>query len=317
MKRHIQQPGVRQWAGDDLVELQAEPMKAIDGFFAEYGPCIIQGCQVADNEDGTYDISSGLLALAGIDANGNDTFKVVPFSGIVSVPLPVYFTLAYSTVERSYLDGQVKPIAYNYRAELATVRPAGEYLELSEDCILRFVDVIQCDASHRFFTDTERQKLKGIDVGANKYVHPSTHPASMISEDSTHKFMTQTEKNTLSSLGTTYAKADMSNIATCRFSTGTISSYIKFSNGLLICWGWINSTGLTRTIYLPISFANDSYRVSLTSETPIAAVVVSSITVNNKSVSAFKVRGDFHNATTGASGYPSEPFDWIAIGQWK
>lgn len=120
-----------------------------------------------------------------------------------------------------------------------------------------------------------------------------------------------------SSLGTTYAKADMSNIATCRFSTGTISSYIKFSNGLLICWGWLNSTGLTRTVYLPISFANDSYRVSLTSETPIATVVVSSITVNNKSVSAFKVRGDFHNATTGASGYPSEPFDWIAIGQWK
>lgn len=109
----------------------------------------------------------------------------------------------------------------------------------------------------------------------------------------------------------------MSNITTYRFSTEATSSYIKFSNGLLICWGWINSTGATRTVYLPISFANDSYRVSLTSETPIAAVVVSSITVNNKSVSAFKVRGDFHNATTGASGYPSEAFDWIAIGKWK
>lgn len=28
MKRHIQQPGVRQWAGEDLIELQAEPLKA-------------------------------------------------------------------------------------------------------------------------------------------------------------------------------------------------------------------------------------------------------------------------------------------------
>ena len=257
MKRHIQQPGVRQWAGDDLIELQAEPMKAIDSFFAEYGPCIIQGCQVADNEDGTYDISSGLLALAGIDANGNDTFKVVPFSGIASVPLPVYFTLAYSTIERSYLDGQVKPIAYNYRAEMATVRPAGEYLELSEDCIPRFVDVIQCDASHRFFTDTERQKLKGIDVGANKYVHPSTHPASMISEDSTHKFMTQTEKNTLSSLGTIYAKADLSNAVTVNLGQ---NGYAKFNNGLLIQWGQrTGSSASAISIYLSTSFYDTNY----------------------------------------------------------
>lgn len=165
--------------------------------------------------------------------------------------------------------------------------------------------------NHDLRNDTRYQPLG--DYAAD--VH--THPATDITEDSTHKFMTQTEKNTLSSLGTTYAKADMSNIATYRFSTGATSSYIKFSNGLLICWGWINSTGLTRMVYLPISFANDSYRVSLTSETPVATVVVSSITVNNKSVSAFKVRGDFHNATTGASGYPSEAFDWIAIGKWK
>lgn len=30
------------------------------------------------------------------------------------------------------------------------------------------------DASHRFFTDTERTKLNGIAEGANKYVHPTT-----------------------------------------------------------------------------------------------------------------------------------------------
>ena len=316
MKRHIQQPGVRQWAGDDLVELQAEPMKAIDGFFAEYGPCIIQGCQVADNEDGTYDISSGLLALAGSDVNGNATFKVVPFSGIASVPLPVYFTLAYSTVERSYLDGQVKPIAYNYRAEVATVRPAGEYLELSEDCIPRFVDVIQCDASHRFFTDTERQKLKGIDVGANKYVHPSTHPASMISEDSTHKFMTQTEKNTLSSLGTDFAKSDFSNVITKNLS---LNGYYKLPDGLLIQWGISAVAGSSRTIYLNISFYDTNYSViTNVVKSQGATISVVSSSILSKTKTNFIINGTYQYEN-GDYGYlqSTENIYWFAIGRWK
>lgn len=315
MKRHIQQPGVRQWAGDDLVELQAEPMKAIDGFFAEYGPCIIQGCQVADNEDGTYDISSGLLALAGSDVNGNDTFKVVPFSGIASVPLPVYFTLAYSTVERSYLDGQVKPIAYNYRAEVATVRPAGEYLELSEDCIPRFVDVIQCDASHRFFTDTERQKLKGIDVGANKYVHPSTHPASMISEDSTHKFMTQTEKNTLSSIGTDFAKSDFSNVITKNLS---LNGYYKLPDGLLIQWGISAVAGSSRTIYLNISFYDTNYSViTNVVKSQGATISVVSSSILSKTKTNFIINGTYQYEN-GDYGYlqSTENIYWFAIGRW-
>lgn len=33
-------------------------------------------------------------------------------------------------------------------------------------------------------------KLAGIEDGANKYVHPSAHPASMITEDTTHRFLT-------------------------------------------------------------------------------------------------------------------------------
>ncbi len=313
MKRHIQQPGVRQWAGDDLVELQAEPMKAIDGFFAEYGPCIIQGCQVADNEDGTYDISSGLLALAGSDVNGNDTFKVVPFSGIASVPLPVYFTLAYSTVERSYLDGQVKPIAYNYRAEVATVRPAGEYLELSEDCIPRFVDVIQCDASHRFFTDTERQKLKGIDVGANKYVHPSTHPASMISEDSTHKFMTQTEKNTLSSLGTNAALKDFSNVTTKSLGQ---NGYYKFPDGLIIQWGYQGMSGSGNiTIYLPSAFYDTNYSIGTTFEVISSEPSLHVVMFYTRQRTYFSVRRRFGNS--GEEGDTGRGFTWIAIGRWK
>ena len=38
MKRHFQTVGVRNWAGDDLVELQSEPLAALDAFFSECGP---------------------------------------------------------------------------------------------------------------------------------------------------------------------------------------------------------------------------------------------------------------------------------------
>lgn len=180
MKRHTQQPGIRQWAGEDLLELQSEPLKALDGFFEEYGPCVIKGCHLTDNGDSTYNLSPGLVALAGTDAAGNATFKVVPFSGIDALPLPVYLTLTHSVVERPYINGQVKPIAYDYRAGVSAIRPdSGEYLELSVDSIPRFVDVIQ-NAEHRFFTDAEREKLKGIEKNANNYQHPAEHPASMV-----------------------------------------------------------------------------------------------------------------------------------------
>lgn len=180
MKRHTQQPGIRQWAGEDLLELQSEPLKALDGFFEEYGPCVIKGCHLTDNGDSTYNLSPGLVALAGTDAAGDATFKVVPFSGIDALPLPVYLTLTHSVVERPYINGQVKPIAYDYRAGVSAIRPdSGEYLELSADSIPRFVDVIQ-NAEHRFFTDAEREKLKGIEKNANNYQHPAEHPASMV-----------------------------------------------------------------------------------------------------------------------------------------
>lgn len=57
--------------------------------------------------------------------------------------------------------------------------------------------MISEDATHRFMTDTERNKLNGIAEGANNYTHPSTHSATMITEDATHRFMTDAERNKL------------------------------------------------------------------------------------------------------------------------
>ena len=193
MKEHVQKTGIRQWAGEDFIDLQSEPLKAIEGFYKEYGPCIIQGGHVTSNGNGTFSVSSGLAALSGKDVEGNDTFKVVAFAALEKTTLPVYLTLTCSIVERAYMDNKVKPIAYEYKAAVAAVKPEGvSYLELSEK-VLRFVDVMQ-DTAHRFMTDTERTKLNGIAAGANNYVHPTNHPASVITEDATHRFVTDTEK---------------------------------------------------------------------------------------------------------------------------
>lgn len=200
MKEHVQTTGIRQWAGEDFIELQAEPLKAIEGFLKEYGSCIVEGCKVTDKGDGSYNISSGMLALQGINAGNSSSFKIVPFSGIEGTVLPVYFTLAYSVVERPYMDGKVKPIAYDYRAAVSAVKPENiPYIELSKDNPLRFIDVIQ-DTTHRFMTDVERKKLNNIEEDANKYVHPANHPPTMITEDGMHRFMTDVERNKLSGI---------------------------------------------------------------------------------------------------------------------
>lgn len=41
---------------------------------------------------------------------------------------------------------------------------------------------------------TDKSKLDGIASGANAYVHPSKHPASIITEDATHRFLTDAER---------------------------------------------------------------------------------------------------------------------------
>lgn len=45
-------------------------------------------------------------------------------------------------------------------------------------------------------SSSDKSKLDGVAANANNYVHPSTHPASMITEDSTRRFVTDTEKAT-------------------------------------------------------------------------------------------------------------------------
>ncbi|WP_097026187.1 hypothetical protein [Clostridium peptidivorans] len=52
------------------------------------------------------------------------------------------------------------------------------------------------------YTTTEKNKLAGIVAGANNYVHPSTHPATIIVQDASHRFVSDTDKAKLDGIAT-------------------------------------------------------------------------------------------------------------------
>ena len=52
------------------------------------------------------------------------------------------------------------------------------------------------DSLKGYMTPELKKKLDGIAMGANNYVHPSNHPATMITQDATHRFVSDTEKST-------------------------------------------------------------------------------------------------------------------------
>ncbi len=142
MRRHVQVEGVRRWAGEHIIDLQAEPFKVIDAFFQEFGNCILKGCEVSGTEEGKYNIASGLVALSGADPEGNTTFKVAPFAGAEGVALPAYFVLNFEVVEREYVDEKMHPVYYEYGVEIVTEKPENRaFLEIGTDGARRFLDV--------------------------------------------------------------------------------------------------------------------------------------------------------------------------------
>lgn len=142
MNRHVQLPGIRKWAGDDLISLQEESLKVLDSFLGRYGNMVVSGCEVTSNDDsGIYDIAPGMVVLAGTDHNSGQTAKVVPFAGATGMTMPVYLTLEYETHERLYVDNKVKPVSYSYRAVASSEKPEDRpYIEIGVEGPQYFID---------------------------------------------------------------------------------------------------------------------------------------------------------------------------------
>lgn len=218
MKRHLQTPGVRPWAGEDLIDLQNESLKTIDAFFGEYGNCIFNGVEVRPVSGNIYNITPGFVALAGTDPDGLPVYRVVPFDGAENLSLPVYLSLSYSVIEREYADQKVKPVAYDYKAVASAVRPAEntECLEITASGGRRFVDAVGLTdkLSHTgngkdvtvTFSESENrinmvsgEKMSLLWGKVRKWFSDLktvafSGRAADLSDDDTHRFATDTEK---------------------------------------------------------------------------------------------------------------------------
>ena len=145
MKEHFQDYGARKWAGDDLIELQSEPLAALQALVSPYAPCIVSGCETRADDGGGYTVSAGLVALPGKDVKGNDCVKIVRTDSIAMADnnQVCYLTLSHQTITRTYGDGQSKAIAYNYVAQQTTIKPEDTpYLEIAANGGRRLVDTL-------------------------------------------------------------------------------------------------------------------------------------------------------------------------------
>ena len=203
-------------------------------------------------------------------------------------------------------------------------QPKGSYAPSSHG---HTASEITLDATHRFVTDTEKNTWSGKAEGnhnhdsvyqakGNYAASSHTHLAADIEESTTRKFMTTDEKNILSSLGTTYAKADLSNAATKSF--GSSSSYIKFNNGLLIQWGRRSGVTGWTNLYLPISFYDINYTIQMTGNygNKAETVIYVPMPFITKYTSYFQF-GTPYTTLNGAFAWTTWSFNWFAIGRWK
>lgn len=69
-------------------------------------------------------------------------------------------------------------------------------------------------SANGLMSSTDKSKLDTIAINANNYSHPSTHPASMVTQDANNRFVTDTEKSTWN------AKANASHTHTIAQVTG-------------------------------------------------------------------------------------------------
>lgn len=141
-----------------------------------------------------------------------------------------------------------------------------------------------------------------------------THKASDVTEETNKRFVTDEEKDKLSTLSTTYAKADLSNAMTVSLG---LNGYAKFNNGLLIQWGYVSSGAFSRTVYLNTSFIDTNYCVQVTTVIPGDSLASAMIYGDNKTKSRFVCRSRYIGASLKGVVDCPDPFYWMAIGRWK
>lgn len=116
------------------------------------------------------------------------------------------------------------------------------------------------DSLKGYMTPELKKKLDGIAAGANNYIHPSTHPASMITQDTTHRFVTDTEKSTWNAKASTAVVSTTANGLMPKRNGN--ASYIFTGDGVWKSLAWNLITGKPST-FAPSAHNHDSSYLKL------------------------------------------------------
>jgi len=115
MKEYVQKPGVRPWHGDELVNLQGEPLAVTQTFFSKYGAFVMSGCTYShDALLNTYTIQSGVVFIKHL----TDGWKVARFSvstGNAGANSGIIYINKVVT-QKQYDDGNNHDAVYDYQA---------------------------------------------------------------------------------------------------------------------------------------------------------------------------------------------------------
>ena len=116
------------------------------------------------------------------------------------------------------------------------------------------------DSLKGYMTPELKKKLDGIATGANNYVHPSSHPATMITQDATHRFVTDTEKSTWNAKASTAVVSTTANGLMPKRNGN--ASYIFTGDGVWKSLAWNLITGKPST-FAPSAHNHDSSYLKL------------------------------------------------------
>lgn len=116
------------------------------------------------------------------------------------------------------------------------------------------------DSLKGYMTPELKKKLDGIATGANNYVHPSSHPATMITQDATHRFVTDTEKSTWNAKASTAVVSTTANGLMPKRNGN--ASYIFTGDGVWKSLAWNLITGKPST-FAPSAHNHDGSYLKL------------------------------------------------------
>lgn len=108
-----------------------------------------------------------------------------------------------NTYTKSETDQRIKNIIGAAPASLDTLKELSDALNNDPNFATNIINQLSSKVdketgkqlSTEDYTLNEKTKLAGIEAEANKYIHPSTHPASMITQDTSRRFVSDQQIN--------------------------------------------------------------------------------------------------------------------------